>query len=140
MKQRLFQIANSFQSLPTWVQVWVGLILIPINVVPFFMLGTWTGNVAAIASLVVAATILPIMWLERGMSKLMAIPHLLAWIPLEIALALRVMGHAGTTPMTAHEYLALLLIMGVNGISLWFDTLDALRWCQGDRSISGHPL
>lgn len=140
MKQRLFQIANSFQSLPTWVQVWVGLILIPINVVPFFMLGTWTGNVAAIASLVVAATNLPIMWMERGMSKLMSIPHLLAWIPLEIALALRVTGHAGTTPMTAHEYLALLLIMGVNGISLWFDTLDALHWCQGDRSISGHPL
>ncbi|MDE2344293.1 MAG: hypothetical protein KGL63_13060, partial [Betaproteobacteria bacterium] len=83
MSARLSQIWHSFRSMPMWVQRWVGLLLVPANVLPFLLLDTWSGRAGALAALVVVATNVPILWRARGMTRAMSIPHLLAWIPLE---------------------------------------------------------
>lgn len=133
MSTRAAQIWQSYRSLPGWVQIWVGIVLIPVNVLPFLWLDSWTGKAGAAAALFVVITNVPIMWIAGGMSRAMSIPHLLAWIPLEIALALRVSG----TTLSPLELTLAILLLSVNGISLVFDALDSWRWWHGERGIPG---
>ena len=135
---RLAEIWGSYRALPTWVQAWVGLILVPANALAFAMLDTWAGLVASVAALAVVATNLPIMWVERGMSRLMSVPHLLIWGPLQALLLLRCVGRVGPEPLGPVEHAFVLMLVVVNGVSLVFDTLDSWRWLHGERSVPGH--
>lgn len=136
MMSRLRDCHRSFLALPLWVRLWVALVLIPVNALPFFLLGTETGRWAALASLLVVASNLPIMLIERGLSRLMSIPHLFAWIPLLAFLLLRL----GAEPPLAGTELGLaLVLLAVNGLSLVFDTIDSLRWLRGEREVPGLP-
>jgi hypothetical protein len=136
--RRLQNVWGSFCALPLWVQIWVSLILVPINTVPFLFLGTPTGRWAAAASVFVAATNIPIMLIAGGMSRLMAMPHLLAWGPLVVMLLLRLANpQFGGEPFTVSEYALLWAILLVNSVSLCFDALDTWRWCRGERDIPG---
>lgn len=89
------------------------------------------------AALFVVLTNLPIMWAASGMSRAMSLPHLLAWIPLEITLFLRLSGALGVVPPTPGEVALAVLLLLVNGVSLGFDSLDAWRWLRGERNIPG---
>lgn len=133
---RLRDCGISFQSLPLWVRLWVGAVLVPANVVPFFFLDTATGQVAAWAAAFVAVTNVPIMLQRRGMSRLMSVPHLLAWFPLVAWLALRL---AGATALSTAELALLWLLLIVNSLSLVFDVMDTWRWLAGERDIPGFP-
>ncbi|MDE2149329.1 MAG: hypothetical protein KGJ55_05735 [Gammaproteobacteria bacterium] len=135
---RLRRSWRSYRSLPGWVQLWVGLVLVPANVLPFFFLDTWSGRAGAAAAVVVVATNLPIMWIAGGMTRAMSLPHLLAWIPLEIALLLRLQGHAGA--VGSPEARLALLLLTVNAVSLVFDVLDSWRWWRGEREVAGFDL
>jgi hypothetical protein len=84
MTHRLLLIWHTYRSLPLWVQIWVAGLLVPVNALSFMLLHTPTGLWAAWAALFVVATNLPIMWVEQGMSKLMSVPHLVAWVPLQL--------------------------------------------------------
>lgn len=137
MKTRPALIWHSYRNLPAWVQVWVGFVLIPANVLPFFLLDSWSGRAAAVAALFVVITNVPIMWAAAGMSRAMSMPHLLAWIPLEIALVLRIFGAAGSLPPSTTEMTLAIVLLIVNGISLLFDTIDSWRWLRGQRDIPG---
>ena len=138
MKARLTRIWQSYLSLPTWVQIWVGMILVPANALPFVLLDTWSGRAGALAATVVVATNLPIMWQAQGMSRAMSLPHLLAWIPLEIALVLRLSGEVGGPPPATAEIALIGVLLVINGISLVFDLLDSWRWLKGQRDVPGH--
>lgn len=133
---RLRDCATSFNALPTWVRIWVGGVLVPANTVPFLFLHTATGQAAAWAALFVAVTNVPIMLQQRGMSRLMSVPHLLAWIPLVAWLALR---FAGPTPLSSAETALAWLLVIVNSLSLVFDVVDSWRWFAGARDIPGFP-
>ena len=142
MKQKKFLLSlqsiwRSYRSLPLWVQVWVAGILVPVNGAAFFLIDTWTGMAAAIAAVFVVATNVPIMLIEGGMSRLMAIPHLFAWIPLSMFILGRFLNLMGGPPMSKQELVFAILLLIVNGISLIFDTIDTVRWCRGDRDIPG---
>lgn len=139
MLDRLLTIWRSYRSLPLWVQVWVGGILVPANAAAFALTDTPSGHWAAWAAVFVVATNVPIMWVEQGMSKLMSVPHLLAWIPLQVFLALRLTGAAGSAPLEQAELVLVLMLLVVNGISLALDALDSLKWWRGDRHVPGHP-
>jgi len=128
----------SWQSLPIWVQVWVGGILVPVNGAAFFLTDTWTGMAAAIAAIFVVVTNVPIMLYEGGMSRLMAVPHLFAWIPLWVFIAGRLQNLFGGPVMGKTEFIFAVLLLVVNGISLVFDAIDTVRWCRGERDIPGH--
>lgn len=137
MSTRTALIWHSFRSLPGWVQVWVGCILIPANVLPFFLLDSWSGRAAALAALFVVATNVPIMWAASGMSRAMSLPHLLAWIPLEVALAMRLSGAVGALPAGQAEIALAVVLLIVNGVSLVFDMLDSWRWLRVERDMPG---
>lgn len=118
-----------------WVQVWVGFVLIPVNAASFFLLDYRYGQMAALAAAFVVATNIPIMLNERGMSKLMAIPHLFAWGPLTVFLVLRLWDHSITPQIAPVEQAYAVLLIPVNGISLVFDAVDSWRWLKGDRAV-----
>ena len=128
----------SWQSLPAWVQVWVGLILMPVNAAAFFLIDTWTGMAAAIAAVFVVTTNVPIMLYEGGMSRLMAVPHLFAWIPLTVFIVGRLLNLWGGPVLEKSEFVFAIMLLIVNGISLIFDTIDTVKWCRGARDIPWH--
>ena len=137
---RLALIWHSFRSVPLWVQIWVAGILVPANAAAFLLLDTWSGQMAAWAAGFVVLTNVPIMWLAGGMSRLMSMPHLIAWVPLEAALLLRLTGNAGHAPLAATETVFIVGLLVINGISLVFDSLDSWRWLRGEREVPGHTL
>ncbi|MCC7248604.1 MAG: hypothetical protein IT473_08270 [Lysobacter sp.] len=134
MKDRLFDAWASFRTLPRWVQAWVGLCLVPVNLAPFFMLHTATGRAAALAMSVVIVTNVPILLWERGMSKRLSLPHLVAWVPLCLWLGLRLVSDA---PMSQSETALAWTLFVVNIVSLAFDAIDSAKWLRGDRAIAG---
>ncbi|MEO6103710.1 MAG: hypothetical protein ABIP44_08745 [Pseudoxanthomonas sp.] len=135
MTSRLQDCGRSLRALPRWVQVWIGGFLIPVNTLPFFMLDTPTGKAAALAAIFVVLTNVPIMLQQRGMSRLMSVPHLIAWVPLLGYLGARVLFGPD---MSGIELLLAIALILINGASLVFDTLDSWRWLCGARDIPGH--
>ncbi len=120
----------SFRRLPVWVQFWIALILVPVNIAP---LAFWTApNGPVIASLAIAglAPNLVILLVARGFTKLMALSHLIFWSPLVALLAYGLATGAITGPFAGLA--AVLLIVDV--ISIGFDLVDFRAWLQGDRA------
>jgi len=133
MNERLRSIWLSLRSLPIWVQVWVIGILIPVNASAFVLLEFQSAQWVAWSAIFVVATNIPIMFWERGLSKFMALPHLMAWIPLEFLLAMRMVSNPSLPPP---EQTFVVILLVVNGVSIVFDTLDTWRWLKGDRAIA----
>lgn len=128
----------SFRALPGWVQLWVGVVLVPVNAAAFLLLDLWTGRAVAAAAILVVLTNLPIMLVDGGMSKRMSIPHLLIWGPLEYVLMAHLLPWGEPPSVSALEWQFALIIVLVNGISLAFDALESWRWLRGDRTVPGH--
>lgn len=132
MRERLLACGRSFPALPRWVQWWVAGVPVPVNTLPFAYLDTPTGREAAIASLVVGCTNVPIMIAERSMSRLMSVPHLIAWIPLLLLLVYRLQS---PQPPIGSEWILAIALVTINGISLIFDAFDSYRWLRRKRAI-----
>lgn len=135
LRRRFRQSWFSFRSLPLWVQIWVGALLVPANAAAFLLLGTWAGRMAAWAALFVVLTNAPIMLHAGGMSKLMSVPHLLAWISLETALLRRLAQYIGPPSMPPSEIAFAAILLAINGASLVFDARDSWQWLRGHRAI-----
>ena len=122
------EIWQSFRRLPLWVQIWVALILIPVNLVPFvlFLQGTPGWGLIALLSVGGMALNLPIMLMERGFSRTMALPHVVLWTPLVLLLIGRL--------EEGGALVALILLVDV--VSLAFDYVDAVKWWRGDRAVA----
>ncbi len=124
-------IWRSYRSLPLWVQIWVFGILVPVNSAAIFFvfqpMGAWVALLAIGAMLPNIA----IMVYERGLSKMMALPHLLPW-------SLLVLWLLFAMPQGSAAYGAFLwVLLVVNAISLGFDIPDAFKWLKGDRAVAG---
>jgi hypothetical protein len=137
MLNRVLSIWRSYRCLPFWVQIWVGGILVPVNAAAFALNDTPSGYWAAWAAAFVVATNVPIMWVEQGMSKLMSLPHLVAWIPLQAFLLGRLLGYIDMTPLSKVEIIFATALAIVNGISIAFDVVDSVKWWRGDRQVTG---
>ncbi len=128
----ILEIFQSFRRLPTWVQLWMVVVLVPVNLASLAFLGSWQG--AVIAALAVGGMVpnIFIMMRERGLSNAMTLPHLVLWIPLVVLLVIWLSNG------TLHGELATfaLLLLLIDGISLWFDIIDAVAWWRGDRAIA----
>ena len=81
--RRLTAISGSFLSLPRWVIVWVLFFLIPVNAAAFAFLGTPSGQWTALAGAFIAVINGGMLFHSGGVTKILSIPHLVAWIPLE---------------------------------------------------------
>lgn len=120
------------RALPLWVQLWMMIILVPINMGGLLFLDTPHGRIAAILGIGGMLPNLVIIWVQRGFSKAMAVPHLPFWTPLVIWLAwLLLTNHPGGA---LSIYLTILLVVDV--ISLGFDYPDAWKYWRGDRTVT----
>ncbi|HIP24179.1 MAG TPA: hypothetical protein EYG79_11390, partial [Rhodobacteraceae bacterium] len=72
-------IWQSYRSLPLWVQIWVFGILVPVNSAAIFFVFQPSGLWVALLAIGAMLPNIPIMLYERGLSKMMAWPHLLPW-------------------------------------------------------------
>ncbi|VVT26188.1 conserved membrane hypothetical protein [Roseovarius sp. EC-HK134] len=125
------QIWQSYRRLPLWVQLWVALILVPVNAASLFFVtqpaGAWLALMAVGAMLCNGV----LMLIERGFSKVMALPHILIWTPM-LGLILWLLTQ-DITP-TYRNYLVILLAVDV--FSLILDVIDSRKWLSGDRKIA----
>jgi hypothetical protein len=129
MTSVLLDIWRSFRSLPLWVQVWVGLILVPVNLVTVVLITEpccYLIPILAIGGMVPNAIL---MFYERGFSKAMALSHVILWIPLLVILALDISGGS-----VFADYL--MVLFAVDFISVCFDLKDSRDWLKGDRKIA----
>lgn len=129
MKTVLLDIWQSFRSLPHWVQIWVGVILVPVNLASVFF---WSAPGGALIAILAVGGMTPnavLMFVERGFSKAMALSHLVFWIPLLIIIAPEMGGGSVFT-----GFLAVLFV--VDAISVCFDLKDSWQWLKGDRAVA----
>ena len=125
-------IWQSFRRLPLWVQIWVGVILVPVNMASSFFIYENMGVLIAALAIGGMAPNLVIMMFDRGFSKAMAIPHLLIWIPMVIFLVWIIQ-----SPWAEGQYKTyLVLLMSVDALSLAFDISDTWKWAKGDRAAA----
>jgi hypothetical protein len=127
----LLPIWSSFRALPGWVQVWVALLLVPINMASLFFLSEPMGGLIAVLAIGAMALNLWPLLLDRGFSKRMALPHLVPWTALVLILILAPPEAAGAYAI----YLWVLLITDL--ISLGFDYPDAVSFLRGNRRVAG---
>lgn len=122
---------ESFRALGLATQLWVTLVLVPVNLASAWFIGQ--PGAAVIAALAIGGMIpnLVLLLIERGFSKAMALSHLVFWIPLVALIAL-----APEPQITAPYAAYLWLLLAVNLISLAFDATDAIAWWRGDRAIA----
>ncbi len=121
----------SFRALPLWVQIWVAVILVPVNLMPLFFLDQPQGVLIAALAIMGMALNLPIMIATRGMSGAMALPHLLFWVPL-VTVVVGMLSATDTLNPNYVRFLWLLLIVDV--ISLVFDVRDAAHWMRNRKA------
>jgi hypothetical protein len=122
---------RSFRRLPQWVQLWMAAVLLPANLLSLFLLQYPSARMVAIAAVLALGSNMLLMYGYAGFTRLMALPHLLVWGPLQVMLLMYLMA---STP-TADEFMYIGLVLAVNGISLLFDALDSWRWLQGERQV-----
>ena len=134
MPNRLISIWHSFRALPLWVQIWMALILVPVNMGGLLFLDTPQGRFAALLGISGMLPNLVIVWVQQGFSKAMAFPHLPIWTPLVIWLLWTLTTH----PLDGALRTFLVLLAAIDVISLGFDYPDAIKYLRGDRDISGH--
>lgn len=130
IKGRFIDIWQSFRSLPLWVQIWVAIVLVPVNLASLLFLDHPMGGWISFLAIIAMAPNVILMWNERGFSRVLALPHLLPW-----TLLLGII--AGVLPQATGGFAGYLwLLLVTNLISLLFDYPDALRWLRGERSVS----
>jgi len=124
-------IWHSYRRLPLWVQLWVALILVPVNAASLGFVtqpsGVWLAAMAVGAMLCNGL----LMLVERGFSKAMALPHVLIWTPMT-GLVLWLLAQDIAPPFRAY----LLVLLAVDAVSLVLDVIDTRKWLSGDREIA----
>ena len=126
-------IWNSFRALPLRVQLWVALILVPVNAASLGFLAHPGGGWIALLAVGAMLLNLPIMLRERGLSKAMAWPHLLLWPPLLLLVLYRLQFGAPTPGFARYLW----LLLAVDLVSLLLDFRDARHWLRGERQVAG---
>lgn len=122
---------QSFRALSGWVQIWVLIILVPVNMASLFFLNEPLGYWIAVLAYIGMILNLPVMLWFRGFSKAMALPHLVPWTVLVIIIAF-------FRPQATGAYdIYLWVLLATNVISLAFDYTDAFHWLKGDRHVAG---
>lgn len=129
----VIRIIKSFFALPLWVIVWISVFLIPANFAGFWFLDSRIGFwIALLGAGAIILNLVPVL-LNGGLSKVLAIPHLICWVPLEIILFRLIW----TEELSVGEWRLAITVLMINGISLGFDFYDTREWWRGNRKVVG---
>lgn len=134
MNRRLGDLLASIAGLPRWVQGWL-VILVGVNTASLCFLDNPLGRWTALAFAVVAAVNVPMAWIQSGLTRLLSFTHVV-WMPLLVYLITQLAGSTLAPAGTALRRYVMLVIV-VDGISLIFDVLEAVRWWRGGREVLG---
>ncbi|MDZ7938137.1 MAG: hypothetical protein U5M53_07610 [Rhodoferax sp.] len=138
MLPRMMRIWQSFRSIPLWVQVWISVFLFPVNAASLALTHWDTGFWAACAFAVVGISNIAMLLIQSGLSRLMALPHVVAWLPLQAYLLQRLVGH-GHEDLGSSESTYTMILFSINAVSLGFDLLDSWKWLRGARDVRRPP-
>jgi len=130
MRAWINDVWASFTDLPSWVQVWVGLVLVPANVLPLGFLGEPYAWPMAILSVGGMMPNLYILVKDRAFGPVMALSHLVLWPPL-IVLIFFAISQVGIGGLFGRF---LLILMVVDLVSIGFDILDARKWVRARKA------
>jgi len=132
LAERFLESCRSFMRLPLWVRLWIAFGLGTVNAAAFFLTHFPIGYWAAWSTAFVLAVNGPAIIFQRGWGKVLALPHLVAWVPLLAFVAWRLSHHEVAQIELAYG-VALLV---VNGISVLLDISDTWRWFRGERAVA----
>ena len=125
-------IWRSFRALPTWVILWMSLLLGPINMASFAFMSEPKGILIATLAIGGMLASITTLVLHRGFSKLVSGGHVFFWTPLVLILIF-------ARPVATGAYdTYLTILLAANLFSLAFDINDLRLWLRGDRTVRGH--
>lgn len=133
---RLRAITVSWWSLPRWVKIW----LFALNAVFLTGIAFWEEDVARIVLAAWVGTgplLAAFMIVQRGLTRLLGVAHLIPWIPMVLYLELRLIGST-VGPQISWEaapalFAWVLILLAFTYVCLAFDVYDLLRWVRGER-------
>ena len=128
----ILDIWHSFMRIPRWVLIWIVVILVPINVASLVF---WAEPYGILIAVLAIGGMLPnlfIMAKERGVSRMMSIPHVVVWTPLVILLAWVL----ATQELSSSATMVFAALLIIDVISLAFDFIDTAKWWKGAREIA----
>ncbi|MEL7489017.1 MAG: hypothetical protein AAGJ87_17620, partial [Pseudomonadota bacterium] len=128
--------AKSLWGAPHWVFWWVTLILSPVNMGGLFFLDHPIGQAATLSIVLVVLWNMPMLMMERGVSKATSMPHVPPFVLATAFILASLLGLAGEpvkegTPL----YVFAWTYVAVNAVSIGFDIIDSVRWIAGERAI-----
>ena len=124
---------------PTWVQIWLNVLLLGAFILPLSFLIWRQSRVAGIATIavsVVAGFSIAWMYSQLGYVKLLGLPHVILWTPLAVFLWRQI--RRADMPAWPRRLMSVSLVIIV--ISLVFDYADVARWLLGEREAMAGTL
>lgn len=132
--QLIHDIWNSFRRMPTWVQIWVGIILVPVNLAALVFWSQPYGEWIAILAVGGMLPNIAIMAIDRGFGKAMALSHVVLWTPLcWLIVYLFYLDVTATLSFPTAYLIFLTALLLIDVVSLVFDIPDSIKWLCGDR-------
>ncbi len=131
--------AEAMALQPTWVQIWLNVLLLGAFILPLSFLIWRASRIAGVLTL--AASLLSavsINWMygQMGYVKLLGLPHIVFWTPLAIYLWRQI--RRPDMPVWPRRLMSVTLV--VIAISLAFDYVDVARWLLGERDAVAGTL
>ena len=138
-KAKWQRIGYSWLALKTWVKLW----LLWLNLVLWsavFFLGDPLGQYTLLSLIPAVAILLAISHRYSGLVRLLGLGHLIPWVPLltyvELRLSTSWVGSTITWDSPTFFIWAMMLALSL-AICLAFDSIDVIRWYQGERYVLG---
>ena len=126
-------IGVSWMALKTWVKIW----LFVLNGLFIAAIAFWPEPLAKYILVGYAASgplLFAIMAMQRGLTRLLGVAHLIPWLPLSVYLAFIIWNNLAAT---AHQLGYVVTLLATILVCLLLDIFDVMRWLQGDRFCFG---
>lgn len=137
---RLEAIGYSWMKIKTWVKIWL-FALNAVFLVAFFYWPTEFSQVTLAAFFATAPILFALMIVQRGLTRLLGIAHLIPWVPLLAYIGLRFSGDFAGAQITYQDNAGLftyaIVLFAFVAVCLAFDVYDLARWVRGDRARIG---
>ncbi|MEM7701797.1 MAG: hypothetical protein AAF251_07655 [Pseudomonadota bacterium] len=131
--KKITDLYASFRRLSVPTQIWMMLVLAPVNFLSLAFVDGPLGLVIPLLSMLGFIPNLGIAWTQNGFSSAMALPHLIFWAPQVLILG----AYLAQTPVsTSFAHIAYALIFIVNSISLLFDIRETTKWFSGQTNVA----
>jgi hypothetical protein len=125
-------IQAQLDTLPLWLRLWFGWMGLVILVAPFVFLRRRQGRVAAAFSIVFLVIQLPLLH-SVGLTNLLALPHLLFWVPLLVYLGRELRDRRVPIRSAIGAWMSVTVVTLI--VTLVVDLRDFGRWLAGERGL-----